>query len=187
MKNKCLLLFCLLLSFNIITAQYGKPCYPDGVFFQSQSQVDNFLITNPDCIMIIGDVKIGGWDIVDLTPLNNLINFGGDLEIVWNNKLTDLTGLENVKEIFGDLILQNNTSIENLVGLNGLKRIRGDFIVKYDSIRSFKGLDSLEHIAGDFELLLNSELKRFSGLRKLDSIGGWVDIDRNKNLKDYRE
>ncbi len=89
--------------------------WPNGITFSSQQQIDLFQNLFPDCIEIVGDLKIGaysGTDITNISGLSQLTSIGGDL-LVWNNNnLTSLTGLENVEaNSIGGLGIYNNLSL----------------------------------------------------------------------------
>ena len=48
------LLFAILFYFN----GHSQSCFPGGITFTSQAEVDNFIIDYPDCTTIEGDITI---------------------------------------------------------------------------------------------------------------------------------
>ncbi|NQV03439.1 MAG: T9SS type A sorting domain-containing protein [Bacteroidia bacterium] len=87
-------------------------CFPDGVTFTCQAEIDNFKINNPDCRVIKGDVIISGSDIINLNGLNVLTYIVGSLEIQNNNLLTSLSGLENIDpSSIEELWITNNPNL----------------------------------------------------------------------------
>ena len=48
------------------------PCLPDGIFFSTQVQIDNFQTDYPGCTEIEGDVDIYGPDITNFSGLNSI-------------------------------------------------------------------------------------------------------------------
>jgi polyhydroxybutyrate depolymerase len=103
-------------------------CFPAGVSFLSQEDIDNFPLKNPNCTEIQGDVIIKGNDITDLSGLNMITGIGGSLSIYANNSMTDLNGLDNLQSIGGHLEIGKDTPLgvlgnPLLTSLNGLENI----------------------------------------------------------------
>lgn len=179
-------------------------CFPDGIQFTTQGQVDSFSINYPNCDSIEGalqigpntsisnllglqDIKsIGGLDIIQnsaltsLQGLENIHSINGNITIWVNNSLTSLVGLDNLESIDGSVWISSNASLTSLHGLNRLKSINDDIEISYnDSLTSFEGLDSLSSINGDFLILGNSSLSTLGSLQELSTLSGRLSIIGN--------
>lgn len=87
-------------------------CFPDGVTFSSQGEIDDFHLNNPDCRVIKGDVIISGVDITNLDGIHVLTYINGSLKIENNNLLTSLSGLENIDPAsIEELWITNNPNL----------------------------------------------------------------------------
>lgn len=64
MKNIFLSFAIFIIAFNNLCSQTS--CYPDGITFSTQNQIDSFLINHPNCTKIGGKVTISGSDITSL-------------------------------------------------------------------------------------------------------------------------
>ena len=73
MKNLTLLILALLV---IQISAFSQPCLPDGITFNTQTQIDNFQINFPNCTEIEGGVKVEGNDITNLDGLNVISSIG---------------------------------------------------------------------------------------------------------------
>ena len=72
-------------------ALISQSCLPEGIIFETQSQIDSFQINYPGCTDIEGHVNIQGDNITGLDGLNVLESVGG-LRI-WNvQNLNSLNG-----------------------------------------------------------------------------------------------
>ena len=124
MKKLTLLIVLALFIQFTLSAQFGDPCLPDGIWFFRQSQIDNFQTSHPNCTEIEGNVRIATGDdepdvITNLDGLSVLNSIGGNLKIQ-NNSLTSLTGLDNVTSIGGQLLINNNPTLLSLTGLDNI-------------------------------------------------------------------
>ena len=61
-----------LLTFHL----FSQPCLPDGITFNTQTQIDSFQVNFPNCTEIEGGVKIEGNDIINLDGLNVISSIG---------------------------------------------------------------------------------------------------------------
>lgn len=117
-------LFCIIL---LITQTTTAQCPPGEVVLSSQAQVDSFLIDYPSCTLISGNLFIGkknaftdpNTNISDLTPLANITEVNGLLNIVGNDPLTSLNGLGNI-DLAEQLTIQDNASLTDLSQLSQL-------------------------------------------------------------------
>ena len=176
MRSVVLILICLLLQVTVLS----QSCLPEGIYFTTQAQIDNFQTNHPSCTEIEGDVVIGGEDIANLNGLSVLTSIGGGLVIRWNPALTNLTGLDNVTSIGGYLWIGYNP-LTNLTGLEGLTSIGGEvFISNSSALTSLTGLDNVTSIGGYLKIFANYALTNLTGLESLSSIGGYLEISNNR-------
>lgn len=88
------------------------------------------------------------------------------------NTLQTLTLLDNqLKEISGDLTL-NASNLTTLDGLYGLEKISGSFRIYSGKMITFEGCNNLLFIGKDFSTSSSSNPYNFTGLAKLEFIGG---------------
>lgn len=105
-KQVVLLLQCITMA-ALLPAQ---PCLYKDLVFPSQHEIDDFLKKYPRCTRIIGDVKISGVDIQDLSGLRLLTHIEGAFYICHNPLLTSLAGLDNIgKGSLSELHIYHNS------------------------------------------------------------------------------
>lgn len=73
MNKLNLFTFALILYGSAVSAQ---PCLPNGITFNTQTQIDSFQIIYPNCTEIEGGVVIEGNDITNLDGLNVITSIG---------------------------------------------------------------------------------------------------------------
>lgn len=183
-KNLLLLLALLLFFSSSLVAQ---PCFPEGISFNSQDDIDNFQFNYPDCDEIEGDVFIGGYlnNISNLSGLEVIVSIGGNLEIEGAYSLTDLNGLENLTSVGGGLSLSLNNFLQDLSALSGLSFI-GTYlsISGNQALTSLAGLENVELLESYLSIINNSTLISLFGLHTISSINGSVWIYQNESLND---
>lgn len=123
-------------NMHVVLFPTGNPtlipeCPPGDITFNTQAEVDQFIIDYPNCTTIAGALFISGIDnsptnIADLSPLNNITNVEGFFQLYLNPLLTNLNGLSNLTSISGYLLIDNNSGLNNLSGLNALTNISQD-------------------------------------------------------------
>lgn len=181
-KPISLLLTTLLITTNAISQQ----CLPNGIVFNTQSEIDNFQANYPNCTEILGDVEINDnltGNIMNLNGLNVLTSIGGYLEIKFTGALLNLSGFDNLTRIGGDFLAGTNTSLTSLSGLDNLSYVGGSFDVGLNPMLSgLNGLNNLDSV-GDYMVFgSNNSLTSLDGLNNLKKIGGRLDIGLNPNL-----
>lgn len=143
--------------YNCITA----PCLQEDITFSSQQEIDDFIINNPLCNYIEGDVIISGDDI------------------------ENLDGLETIQIIRGGLWITDNPNLESLNGLHNLFHVDGVLNIGYnEALEDLNSLISLDSVGGDLKLINNSLLSQIEGLSNVQSIGGDLKIYTNELLSD---
>ncbi len=174
-------------------------CFPNGITFSTQDQIDNFAVNNPGCTEILGTLTIDADSSLDITNLNGLsqitsVNEG--LLIKDCPGLTNLSGLENLAlventlqiqsnanletlnhltslegSIGGNLIIDTNPSLVDLSGLESITSAENIRISHNENLASLTHLNSLTSVPGFFMLLGNDNIVNLSGLESLTSCG----------------
>lgn len=138
----------ILLTCFIQGAVFSQSCLPNGIWFSTQEEIDNFQTNYPNCTKIEGYASIGGFSstkINNLNGLNVLTSIGGYLSISFNDSLTNLTGLENIDSIGGNFHMEDNPILSSIAGLINLTSIGGEVVIKEnDSLISLSGLDNID-------------------------------------------
>jgi uncharacterized repeat protein (TIGR01451 family) len=173
-KSVFALLFAILFHFN----GHTQSCFPGGITFTSQAEVDNFFIDYPDCTTIEGDITIAFSTVSNLNGLQGIKVIQGGLNIYGNIWLSNLDGLQNLDSLGGFLALNSNQQLYNISGLNKLKAIGGGLsIVANESLQSLDGLQNITAIGEDFVLEWQGFITDFSPLSNITSIGGNVKLN----------
>lgn len=177
--NKVHALICYLLLINSVIC-YGQSCFPEGVIFESQEELDNFPVDYPNCTEIEGFVQIGNqgeWsNINNLEGLSSITYIGGNLEFIFNEYLVNMEGLNNLDSIGGGISYYGNTGLDNLVGFDKLSRIGNGIYMFLNRIKSFDGIESLNYIGGGISLIDNNFLKNINGLQGLNTVEGYIGL-----------
>jgi len=136
---------------NIVSILEYTPCFPDGITFTTQAEIDNFQTNYPYCSEIGGDVEINGSDITDLNGLNFVTAIAGNLSIINCDILSNITGLFGLNSIDGAIEIIDN---EILSSLSGLENIEAGSITDL----SIHGNDSLSNcdVTSICDYLINS-------------------------------
>lgn len=117
---------------TLLTTDACSACPTEDLIFNSQEEIDNFLLNYPDCTLLVGNLVISGSDIDNLEGLNGLTIIGGDLIIIDNSQLTNLDDLSNIVSIGGVQVdgrmmdsggmiqIENNPLLNNISGLTNI-------------------------------------------------------------------
>ena len=130
-----------------------------GQEFNTQLQIDSFLINNPDCTSLEQSVFIQGHDIKNLDGFKNIQFIGGNLSISSCDSLTDLSGFNKLQVIGISL---------NIYHCHGLKHLNTFYL--------------LDTIKDDIQIQYNDHLQNINCFNKLSYVGGRIDITDNENL-----
>lgn len=154
------------------------------IILESQESVNNF---DTALQVITGDLLIQSsafsGAIVDLSPLSNLEEIGGNLEIVGNVLLEDIRQLSSLTRIGGNLNIQGNTKLLYIEGFERLTSIDGDMIFNNNPISTYvNGFINLQAVGGDIAIAFNPELLFINGLGSLESLGGDLNIWQQPKL-----
>jgi hypothetical protein len=172
-------------ALNSVTAQ---GCFPEGITFTNQTQIDNFQSDYPGCSLILGDVNIiedGSEIITNLDGLTAMQRINGNLLIKENYDLVSITGLQNLTFVGGNLSLQFNYTLPSLTGLENLDSIGGDFVTGCTNlITDLEALGNLTYIGGDIDINWHPNLVSLHGLENLNHLGGGITLSNNVILTD---
>ncbi|MDX9906511.1 MAG: T9SS type A sorting domain-containing protein [Bacteroidales bacterium] len=189
MLSRRLIVFCFGLFAGI--GCYSQSCLPEGIELVRQGQVDSFPLIYPGCVVIEGNIYIGGlWEqpctINNLDSLITIISCNGDLHIngTYGAPLNSLQGLSNLQSVGGNLTITTGNMITDLFGLQGLHTAGGDVIIHSNFLVTLQGLDNLDSIGGNLQLGTTSWLADLNGLNSLSYIGGDLSVDYNESLAD---
>ena len=169
----------------ILLSIKGEAQCPNGnILFESQGQIDQFIVEYPECYELNGDVLIID-KVYNLNSLINIVSIEGTLEITNNDSLSSLSGLNNLVSIGGSLLISwNRQGFETLIGLDKLSNIGGHLYIETTSkLKSLEGLNNLSQIGGSFALSACFDLVDTRDLESLTSIGGSLQIYYNDSLK----
>lgn len=189
----------LLLFLLKINAQVCSP-----ISFLNQADIDLFLVNNPTCTEIDGNVYIFGSGITNLnglknikkikgvltisfTSLSNLNNLSalqstGGLQILSNEKLVDIAGLTSLSNIDGDLQIKDNILIAT-IALPAITQVKS-FVVEKNSALNTIAFNNLVNVRGSFSLT-NVDLLQAMALPKLSVIDGEVELLNLKKLENF--
>jgi len=153
---KKLLLIVAISFMGLVTAK-AQSTYSGNLKFQTQADIDVFIIVYPNCTKIDGNVTIEETtpdDIWNFAGLSRITEITGNLIIQNNHKLPFLSWLENLTVIGGGLIVENNANLISFQGLSGLQTV--------DSINVYNNPEYME-----IRKRLKEELARLEALYKI--------------------
>lgn len=162
-------LFYLITSLSIS----AQTCYPSGITFTSQAEVDQFPSLNPGCNIIGDNLTIQGSDINSLDSLYSINVIEGNLTLNFSS-LTNFKGLNNLDTIRNTLFIsQSNTNLSSFEGLESLKKLGSNneyHRMQQIPILDFTGLDSLNSISGILEIKNCNDLISLAGLELITEL-----------------
>ncbi len=180
----------------------SQECYPDGVTFVAQGEIDFFSQIYPDCKKIGGDVTIGP-EISNLDGLLGITHINGSLIIEENQNLIDFTGLDSLSHIEEGLILNGNLEIIDFSGFEKLefvgvlesqfglgfpfayeRNVIAPSILVRDNkkLLNFNGFQNLQEVS-TIVVSENPSLVNFNGFESLKETGGMLIIWDNPSLE----
>ena len=170
------------------TSSIDYGCFPEGITFTSQQQIDSFSINYPGCTTIEGPVQIFDIDtiltshsITNLNGLAQITKMKDDLFVNVVPHLHSATGLNNLTGIGGRLYLRGN-SFDDLLGFENITTIGGDLIIDLQQELVSVRFPGLTHIGGALNIMENTSIQDLDGLSNLQSIGSYLRIFHNQNL-----
>ena len=89
--------------------------YPSGeIFFTTQEQIDDFIISYPDCKYIVGDLFISGSQLENIDALSKIEIIEGLLVLDFTIGLVNTIGLSSLKEICQGIEITQNSNLETI-------------------------------------------------------------------------
>lgn len=174
-----------LVALLLVSGAQAEGCFPEGITFSSQSQINSFRTAFPGCAVIEGDVTISGSGIYNLTGLNIITTINGDLKIECNQILTNLSGLDNLTHIGGALFVEGNFVLASLSGLDNLTWLGGNIMIANNpALGSVEALSGLTVISGNLWIEENPQLSSLEGLNNVGMVEGIIRIAANISLSD---
>lgn len=166
------------------TVGYCSNCNETNYTFTSQADIDNFLVQEPNCSHILGNLKIlNGEDITNLNGLSNVQTIDGNLEIQNNSLLVDFSGLENLETIGEIFIIKNNSSLVHVTGVENLSHIGEELLVwANQGLEDLMGFSGLETVGFAIFISDNSSLNYF-GFNSMIESPVVTTINNNDNLE----
>lgn len=141
-----LMLFCKLNS-------HAQTCIGD-FNFTTQVEVDQFLMDNPTCTVIDGDLTITVGMLLNPDPIVNLDAFQNITQVTGSLELYDdrfpsvdyisLTGLSNLQSA-GSLEIYSGEALNDLTGLNNVTTLGSLYVDAY-SLNSISALDAISSV-----------------------------------------
>lgn len=163
-----------------VEANCNLPECPEGdVTFETQNELDYFLIQYPNCTQLNGNLTLTRLqNNEDFSSLSNITEITGWLNISYIDH-TNLIGLENLTTVAKGLDISDCDNLLNLQGLNGLTALGtspdtylGLHIMRNNSLQNLAGLEGLTTLNGDIDVVIsdNSALTSLEGLNNLTSL-----------------
>jgi hypothetical protein len=154
-------------------------CTSDYIELNTQARIDSFQSDyggGGTCDTVPGTLRIGGSDVVDLTPLSALTTIRDQFQIRQTNHLTDLEGLSALTSVgseqtsaAGAFDIFDNEGLISLNGLSGLVSVGGPLTISDNpALTSLDGLSSLTSVSG-LGIGNNDSLTDLSGISALVS------------------
>tara|TARA_Y100000031_G_scaffold102339_1_gene112252 strand:- start:404 stop:1747 length:1344 start_codon:yes stop_codon:yes gene_type:complete len=176
-KITFLFTICIVMQISI----YAQGCLPNGIFIDSQLEIDNFQSNYPNCTEIEGSLTINGDDITNLNGLSNITAIGGWVIIASSPYLTSLSGLESLTSI-GNFLSITDTSLIDIQALSSLTSVNGHIYISNTLIESLEGLNSLTTVNGSLTIRKNHSLSTLEGLEGLTTLPEDLNISHNNSL-----
>src|SRR5690606_10745211 len=101
--------------------------------------------------------------------LNNLQRIGNGISILNNYELQDISALQAVTDFNGDIRISESHSLESLNGLNNITSTY-DITIQHNSIlTNLEGLNGLQTVENMINIEVNAQLQNLHGLNNLTS------------------
>ncbi|MBK9736970.1 MAG: hypothetical protein IPO92_19275 [Saprospiraceae bacterium] len=178
-------------------------CTGDLNFFD-QAAINRWPTDNPNCQHIIGNITVSRADIMDLSPLqqiltvsgniniemnpllttiqmNHIIDIGGDLNINDNIILNTLNGFNGLLTLGGSMIINNNIILHTLIGFNNIQNIIDNLYLGNGTFSTVNAFQALTHINGTYSII-GTEMMAIPTIPNLVSIGKNLNISSNPNI-----
>lgn len=179
MKQRLLLLGFLLTSI----LSFGQ-CPAGTLTLSTQDEVDDFVLTYPNCTQLLGNLVIEGNTINNFKGLGGITEIAGSLR-VRDTQILNFMGLESLETIGGEFDVNDNSALIDLSGLDLLASVRRFFVYSNSNLKSLDGIDALAVLEEPENIFItnNSSLISINALSSVTSCPGcFVVISANPNL-----
>jgi hypothetical protein len=171
------LLFGLMISALASSSLMAVDCTSDHIELSNQAGIDSFQSDyggGGTCDTVPGTLRIGGPDVVDLTPLSALTTVRDQFQIRQTNNLIDLDGLSALTSVGGDqtdaagsIDIFDNAVLTNFNGLSGLASVGGTLSISGNAaLTNLDGFSALTSVGG-LSIWDNDSLTNLSGISAL--------------------
>ena len=161
------LYFAVMLLVASVGTAHAQTCTvePDRfVPLTSQQEVNDFQSTYGPCTLLNAGLLVAGEDVLDLSPLSDLVEVKGLLRIQDNPVLLSLEGLSSLETV-DDFWIHRNAKLINLSGLTKLVTVRTELdIYSNNSLKTLDGISSLVAINYILTISNNPVLENISAL-----------------------
>jgi hypothetical protein len=164
---------------TMLTTAQGQVCDGD---FSTQTEVDNFIIENPDCTTLgFLNVQHSETDpILNLDGLRNITSVLSDVD-AYQSTVLDFSGLDNIREI-GILFLDRwITNDSTYARFESLERVESFYLWDSD-LKEYDGLANLCTVVDEAEVRDNDSLATLSFFSAIEDIGLSLIVDNNQSL-----
>ncbi len=163
----------------------GQEC--PGHILTTQSQIDEYLIGNPSCETVTGDLIFDGIDIEQIGGFNSIKEIEGDL-VIANTSIPGLHhAFQNLTSVGGDLIIEGNLDLGFVNEFEKLETIGGDlYIAGNDAMFLLAGFDVLKFINNSMEIRENNLLAEIPDFGHLTRIGFSLVMRENGLLSEVK-
>lgn len=172
----------VLICAQVLSAQ---PCFPDGITFETQDEIDLFVELNPNCTHILGNVRIEDsipGSITNIEGLYPIEKVDGDFILFRLTGLENMTGLENLDSVGGVFQMLGLQLVESTSALQKLRHVGGLAVGSNPLLTDTDGFIKLENIRGSVTINNNAKLPDLLGLQSIATVGAYLNITRNDSL-----
>ncbi len=161
---------------------YWKVRARDSQGQQTESDIFQFDIdakVYPGGVDLLTQKDVNEFGTQGYTHITGSLDMGGE-----ESDITDLTPMSSLYHIGGSLYIERIPA-SSLQGFEGLVTVANGFtLVQNYNLRNFSGLQNLQSL-GYFELFENQTLEDFTGLFNIGDLGSYFIISENPLLRDF--
>lgn len=147
----------------------AQTCFPEGITFSSQEEIDQFPELYPNCTEIEGIVSINGNDIINLDSLYNIQSIESSLHIYSCQSLMSIDGLSELQFV-DEIIIDNNEALIEVSGFNEMTSLNNIMILNNSNLLKISGFNNLINISNDLKIRNCTNLNEFDAFEQLQSI-----------------
>jgi hypothetical protein len=123
--------------------------YPFGdIFFTTQEQIDDFIISYPDCKYIEGDLFISGSQLENIDALSKIEITEGLLVLDFAIGLVNKIGLSSLKEICQGIEITQNSNLETIDEIANIDVLSNKILISNNQNLKLDGNINLDILLG---------------------------------------